>query len=75
MTINQENSKPAKRTEERCQFLRWNGMYNEAEWDPTVQHGDGRAYWCNKSQICLGPDGNPVDNYECNETRQCYLRL
>ncbi|MCU0248471.1 MAG: hypothetical protein MUC42_18040 [Bryobacter sp.] len=60
---------------DRCLNLCWKGMYIEAEWDPTVQHGNDRAFWCQKTFRPLGPDGNPVDEYECNETRGCYVPL
>ncbi len=50
-------------------------MYVDAVWDPTVPHSNDRAYWCQKTQICVGPDGKIVDEYECNETRRCYQAL
>ena len=31
---------------DRCEKLRWKGMFIEAEWDPTVQHCNDRAFWC-----------------------------
>jgi hypothetical protein len=61
--------------DDRCQYIRWKGMYIDAEWDPTVQHGNDRAFWCHKTQICLGPDGKLVDDYECNPFRKCYSAL
>jgi len=60
---------------DRCEFLRWKGMYIDAEWDPSVQHGNDRAFWCHKTQNCLGPDGKLVDDYECNPFRGCYREL
>ena len=30
----------------RCEKLRWKGMFIEAEWDPTIQHCNDRAFWC-----------------------------
>ena len=41
----------------------------EAEWDPTVPHGNDRSFWCQQTQKCLGPDGKIVDDYECNPAR------
>ena len=61
--------------EDRCQNLRWKGMFIEAEWDPTVPHGNDRLFWCQKTQICLGPDGQLVDEYECHDGRNCYRAL
>ncbi len=59
--------------DDRCDNLRWKGMYIPAEWDPDVPHGNDRLFWCHKTQNCLGPDSRVVDEYECNETRKCYL--
>ena len=61
--------------EDRCGHLRWKGMFIDAEWDPTVQRCNDRAFWCRLSQLPVGPDGKPVDEYECNETRKCYEEL
>jgi hypothetical protein len=55
--------------------LRWKGMYIEAEWDPTVPHSNDRLFWCLSTQKCLGPDSKQVDEYDCNETRKCYVAL
>jgi hypothetical protein len=61
--------------EDRCDLLRWKGMYIEVEWDPKVPHSGDRLFWCHKTQQCVGPDGKIVDDYECNETRVCYKAL
>jgi hypothetical protein len=61
--------------EDRCANLRWKGMFIDAEWDPTVPHGNDRLFWCHKTQNCLGQDGKIVDEYECNEGRGCYKPL
>jgi hypothetical protein len=58
---------------DRCLNLCWKGMYIPSEWDPTVQHCNDRAFWCQKTMQPLGPDGKPVDDYGCNETRGCYV--
>lgn len=50
-------------------------MYIEAEWDPTVPHGNDRLFWCHKTMRATGPDGKLVDDYDCNETRKCYQPL
>ncbi len=47
----------------------------EAEWDPTVPHGNDRAFWCQHTYNCLGPDDKLVDDYECNPARKCYEAL
>ena len=58
--------------DDRCDHMRWKGMYIEAEWDPTVPHSGDRLFWCHKTQQCVGPDGKIVDDYECNPARACY---
>jgi hypothetical protein len=61
--------------DDRCQNLRWKGLYIDAPWDPTVQHGNDRAFWCHRTQTVLGPDSRPVDDYECNPFRKCYEEM
>jgi hypothetical protein len=61
--------------DDRCQNLRWKGLYVDAPWDPTVQHGNDRAFWCHRTQTVLGPDSRPVDDYECNPFRKCYEEM
>ena len=60
--------------QDRCNNLRWKGLFIEAEWDPTIAPGD-RTYWCQHTYTCLGPDGQVVDEYECNPARGCYKEL
>jgi hypothetical protein len=61
--------------DDRCANLRWKGMFIPAEWDPTVQRCNDRAFWCQKTAIVLGPDGQLVDEYECHDGRKCYEAL
>ncbi len=60
---------------DRCEFIRWKGMFIESIEDVNSTYSPDRVYWCQKTQICLGPDGQGVDEYECNETRGCYRAL
>ncbi len=60
---------------ERCENLNWKGMLIDAMWDPTVQRSNDRAFWCQKTHTCLGPDGKVADDYECNPARSCYKAL
>ena len=48
---------------------------SKPQWDPTVPHGNDRAFWCQHTYNCLGPDGKLVDDYECNPARKCYEAL
>jgi hypothetical protein len=59
----------------RCGKLRWKGMFIDAEWDPTIQHGNDGWMWCQHTFKCLGPDGKAVDEFECNPGRECYEEL
>lgn len=70
--MDRERSSLTRIDDDRCDRLRWKGMYIEAEWDPTVPHSGDRLFWCHKTQQCLGPDGKLVDDYECNPARKCY---
>ena len=62
-------------TQDRCESLRWKGLFIEAVWDPTIQHSNDRAFWCAHTCNCLGPDNKAVDEYECNPARGCYSAL
>ncbi len=60
--------------DDRCEFLRWKGMFVDTDHDPALSAGD-RLFWCQKTQNCLGPDGQIADDYECNPARACYKPL
>jgi hypothetical protein len=70
--VSGERSSLTQLDDDRCDYLRWKGMYIEAEWVPEVPHSADRLFWCHKTQQCLGPDGKLVDDYDCNQARQCY---
>ena len=70
-----ERSSLARIDTDRCQNLRWKGMYILSEVDPLVGHSNDGLFWCHNTSNCVGPDGKVVDDYECNETRQCYRAL
>jgi hypothetical protein len=61
--------------DDRCQFLRWNGMFLDTPGARKDPHRTEHAYWCHQTQNCMGPDSVVVDQYECNETRKCYQAL
>jgi hypothetical protein len=75
MAINGERAGLTIVGQERCDFLRWKGLFIESEWDPTVQHGNDRSFWCQHTYTVVGPDGKLVDDYECNPARGCYKAL
>lgn len=60
--------------DDRCELLRWKGMFVDTPHDPKLTAGD-RLFWCHKTQNCLGPDGKVADDYECNPSRQCFRQL
>jgi hypothetical protein len=70
-----ERSSLARIDPDRCQNLRWKGMYVLSEVDPLVGHSNDGLFWCHNTSNCVGPDGKVVDDYECNETRECYRAL
>lgn len=59
----------------RCEKLRWKGMFIEADDDPTVQLSNSRIYWCAKTHYPTGPDGEVVDETTCTSSRKCYRRV
>ena len=59
----------------RCEKLRWKGLFIEAEWDPSIQPSNDRNFWCQHTWNCLGPDGKVVDDFECSPGRDCYVQL
>ena len=61
--------------DDRCEFLRWKGLYVDEEQDLSVSQSGDRLFWCVKTQNCLGPDGKLVDDLECSEARTCYTGL
>jgi len=70
--MSRERSSLTRIDDDRCDNLRWKGLYIDAEWDESIPHSGDRLFWCHKTQQCLGPDGKLVDDYECNPARDCY---
>lgn len=70
--MDRERSSLTRLDDDRCDHLRWKGLYVEAEWDASIPHSGDRLFWCHRTQQCLGPDGKVVDDYECNPARNCY---
>lgn len=56
----------------QCDNLRWKGMFVDSDADPA---GEGHIFWCVKTQIALGPDGEMVDHSACGPARTCYKPL
>ncbi len=52
----------------RCEFLCW----KELLIDPAAEPSADQSFWCQKTQICLGPDGRLVEEAACNPSRGCY---
>jgi hypothetical protein len=59
----------------RCEKLRWKGLFIEAAEDPSIQPNNERSFWCQHTWNCLGPDGKLVDEFECSPARPCYEQL
>ena len=51
------------------------GNVRRSRVDPTVQHSDDYAFWCQHTFKCLGPDGQAVGKEECVPGRACYEEL
>ncbi len=60
---------------ERCMNLRWKGLYVGVDPDPSVGQGGDTIFWCQQTYICLGPDGQAVDERDCSPSRTCYEAL
>lgn len=60
---------------EVCRQLRYKMMFIEAEIDPTVPPSNDQIYWCEQTQVCLGPDGKLAEPGDCNPNRPCYDHL
>ena len=59
----------------RCEKLRWKGLFIEALEDPLIQPNNERSFWCQHTFNCLGPDGKIADEFECSPARTCYEQL
>ncbi len=65
----------AKTGPDRCEKLRWKGMFTDSVPDPNIQPSNERSFWCQHTFTCLGPDGNIVDDFECSPGRSCFVEL
>jgi len=59
----------------RCEKLRWKGLYIEAVEDPSIAPNNDRSFRCQHTWNCVGPDGQLVDEFECSPARTCYEQL
>jgi hypothetical protein len=69
-----ENSGMKIPGDDRCDNLRWKGLFIDTIQDPGMASGDG-LFWCHTTQTCLGPDGKLADNGECAPSRPCFKAL
>jgi hypothetical protein len=60
---------------QRCDNIRWKGMFIDAEWDPAAGPASEHVCWCVMTQNCIGPDGQVVGEDVCNATRSCYVTV
>ncbi|MCW5978775.1 MAG: hypothetical protein KIT09_11890 [Bryobacteraceae bacterium] len=61
--------------DDRCEYLRWKGLYVDGEQNYYASQSGDRLFWCVKTQNCLGPDGRIADDYECSAGRACFRPL
>ncbi|MBZ5586251.1 MAG: hypothetical protein LAQ30_29515 [Acidobacteriia bacterium] len=59
----------------RCEKLRWKGMFIESVPDPSIQPANDGSFWCQHTFTCVGPDGKVANEEECNAARPCYEEL
>ena len=57
---------------QRCDALRWKGMFIETEEKSSPDKADGSNFWCVYTQNCLGPDGEVASEDTCTASRSCY---
>ncbi len=69
------NSGNRKISMNRCAYLRWKGLYIQAELEPENDYSSDSAMWCHHTYKCVGPDGKVVDEFECSPARDCYVQL
>jgi len=64
-----------KALKNRCVYLRWKGLYIDAQFDPENHFSNDSALTCLQTCKCVGPDGAVVDEFECSPARACYEAL
>jgi hypothetical protein len=55
-----------------CCYLRWKGMFIDAEPDPSIPNTSDGFFWCSHTMNCLGPDGRIADKEACCDGRGCF---
>lgn len=70
-----ESLRQQKASMNRCEKLRWKGMFIEADRDVNAQPGIHGPFWCQHTFKPFGPDGQSVDEFECCAARSCYEQL
>jgi hypothetical protein len=64
--------KPFSVRNQRCDALRWKGMFIDTEEESSPEKADGSNFWCVYTQNCLGPDGEVAGEDTCTASRSCY---
>ena len=55
-----------------CKHLRSKEMFYDAGGDAHIDDGTSGIFWCMHSQNCLGPDGLPASDEDCDRNRACF---
>lgn len=58
---------------ERCRFLTTKGMFVDTGQDPFQSLS--AQFWCARTQTCMGPDNQLVDDLHCLAGRSCFDSL
>ncbi len=59
---------------ERCENLRWKGLFIDGG-EGISTTGTPPIFWCLKTQLGIGPDGQLVGREECGPDRSCFRDL
>ena len=57
-----------------CKHIRSKEMFYDVE-RSDVPNYSGRLYWCQHTQIPLGPDGKACEMGTCNSDRPCFEKI
>jgi hypothetical protein len=64
-----------KLKEGHCKHIRSKEMFYEIERGSDLPNYAARMYWCQHTQIPLGPDARPCEMGACTSERSCFERI
>jgi hypothetical protein len=57
-----------------CKYIRSKEMYYQVD-RPEPPDYSSRLYWCELTQLPLGPDQKPCDMFNCTNERPCFEKI